>query len=200
MVKYVGKKRTRKSSGFKKAVTAIAKKAVMTVSETRTASIDSGAAGFGVNGLLSPIWANIVQGDAEQNRDGDEIRALGVRIRGLLYQNSSVITALQDYNVVRMVVASGKRPLTSGDFPTFKGTIDNDVMTVLHDSYINFSTTSRLRTINKYIKFNRKVLYQGIAVNKNELYFWFVPIGGTGLTTTTGNVLDVTFQPYFKDL
>lgn len=192
-------RKTKKSSGFKKAVTAIAKKAVMTTAETRTAQLPVNAS-FGVNGYLQPIWTNVVQGNAEENRDGDEIRTLGVRVRGLFYQSPTIITAQADYNVIRMVVASGKRPLTSGDFPTFKGTIDNDVMTVLSDTYITFTTQSRQRTINKYIKFNRKVLYQGTAVNKNELYFWFVPIGGTGLTTTAGDILDVTFQPYFKDL
>lgn len=199
IVKVAYKRKARKSSNFKKAVTAIAKKAVMTQSETRTAQLPVNQS-FGINGFLQPIWTNISQGNAEENRDGDEIRTLGVRIRGLFYQNTAIITALNDFNVIRMVVASGKRPLTSGDFPTFKGTIDNDVMTVLSDTYITFATTSRQRSINKYIKFNRKVLYQGGSVNKNELYFWFVPIGGTGLTTSTGDIVDVTFQPYFKDL
>lgn len=189
----------KKASGFRKTVTAIAKKAIMTQSETKTGAFEQNAA-FGVNGILQPVWNSIAQGDGQNNRDGDEIHALGVKLRGYVGQDTTIITGLRDANAVRMIVASGKRPLTSGDFPTFNGTIDSEVLTVLSDSYIQFDTTKTLRYFQKYIKFPRKVLYQGAAVNKNELNVWLVPFGGTGLTTTLGNVVRLTYQMYFKDL
>lgn len=191
-------RRYRKKSGFRKAVTAIAKKTLMTQSETKTGWFEQNAT-FGINGVLQSVWSSISQGDAQQNRDGDEIHSLGVKIRGYIGQ-STITAGTGDQNAVRVIIASGKRPLTSGDFPTFNGAIDPEVLTVLSDYYINFDTTKTMRYFQKYIKFPRKVLYQGAAVNKNELYVWLVPFGGGNIQTTTGNVVRLGYQMYFKDL
>lgn len=197
--KVMSKKPRRKASNFRKAVTAIAKKAVMNEAETKTGFVDWNLP-FGANGILLPIWTSVTQGDAQQNRDGDEIHSLGVRLRGIVQQAPGIITAEQDISGVRMIVAAGKRPLTSADFPIYKGAIDPEVLTVLSDRYINYATTKRGVWMSKYIKFPRKVLYQGAAVNKNELYVFLVPFGGTGLTTTTGYQVNMGVQLYFKDL
>lgn len=198
--KYSPKKRTRRSSNFKKAVTAIARKTVMKTAETKTAEILTSTA-FGVNGYKLDILGNIATGDGSSNRDGDEIRTLGVKIRGYIGQDPAIITAQQDFNAVRMMIVSAKgRLLTTGDMPGYKGTIDPEKMTVLVDKYINFNVNKRQQWFQKYVKFNRKVLYEGGGVNKNELYFWLAPFGGSGLTTTTGNFVNLSFQPYWKDL
>lgn len=193
-------RKTRKSSNFKKAVTAIAKRTVMRTAETKTADVLQNSP-FGVNGLKFDVWTNVAQGDGSNNRDGDEIRALGVKIRGQIGIDPAIITGAQDYNAVRMVVCLPKgRLLTTGDMPSFSGTIDPEKMTVLSDKYISFSTTKKATFFQRYIKFNRKVLYEGSAPNKNELYIWLIPLGGTGMTTTTGNYINVRHQLYWKDL
>lgn len=188
----------RKASGFRKAVATIAKKTLMRQSETKTGWFQQSTA-FGSNGTLQAVWSSVSQGDAQQNRDGDKIKALGVRIRGFIGQ-SGITAGTEDQNAVRVIIASGKRPLTSGDFPTWNGAIDQEIFNLHGDYYINFHTTKRLRYFQKYVKFNRDVLYQGAAVNKNELYVFCVPNGGGNLQTTTGNTLTLSYQMYFKDL
>lgn len=199
--KRYGRRRTfrkKRAGGFKKAVASIAKKAVMRQSETKTGWFQQNTS-FGSNGTLQAVWTSISQGDAQQNRDGDQINALGVRIRGYIGQ-SGITAGTEDQNACRVVIASGKRPLTSSDFPTWNGAIDQEIFNLHADYYINFDTTKRLRYFQKYVKFNRKVLYQGAAVNKNELYVWVVPNGGGNLQTTTGNTLALSYQLFFKDI
>lgn len=197
--KSVRRNRRRRASTFKKAVTAIAKKTIMRQSETKTGQLDWGGS-FGTTGVLNSIWSSVVQGDAQQNRDGDMIKALGVKMRGYIGQDPAVLTANPDFNVVRMIVASGKRPLTIADFPSYRGAIDPETLTVLYDGYINFSTTKRAKYFQKYIKFNRNVSYAGLNVNKNELYVYLIGFGGTGITGSTGNIVNISFQQYFKDI
>lgn len=195
------RKRTykRRASGFRKAVTAIARKATLSVAEHKYA-VGTSNNTFGVNGLLIPMFANITQGDGQANRDGDQIRSTGVLIRGQIGMDTTIITGLQDYNGVRVFVCSGKRPLTTGDMPGWKDAIDHERLNVLSDTYIQFSTTKRTLFFKKYIKFPRVIPYEGSVPNKNEMYLWVVPIGGTGITTTTGNFLNTTYHIGFKDV
>lgn len=198
-------RKTRKSSNFKKAVTAIAKKATMRVAETKTTNINV-LGSVGLNGTIDSVWSKIAPGDGQFQRDGDRIRALGVKLRGYLSIDPAVITSSQDHVVVRMVVFSGKRPITTvtDSALTYNGSVDPELLNILVDKFITFKIDGRTRTINKYIKFNRLVQY-GANVNvptKNELYIGFLPYQtfGTGLTTTTGVYLNYTMQPYYKDI
>lgn len=193
------RRKPRRASNFKKAVTAIAKKATMRLAEHKYAVLNSNQQ-FGANGLLVPMYAGVTQGDGQSNRDGDQIRSTGVTIRGYLAQDPTVITALQDFNGIRVMLVSGKRPLTTGDMPGYKDAIDKERLNVLQDYYVNFSTTKRNVFFKKYVKFPRVIPYEGATPNKNELYFWVVPIGGTGLTTTTGNFINVNYHIGFKDI
>lgn len=193
------RKYKKRASGFNKAVSTIAKRVVLNEAETKTGWFQQNSS-FGANGLLQSVWSSVTVGTGQQNREGDEIRSLGVRLRGYIQQVPGVITSEQDMVGIRMIVASGKRPLTSGDFPTYNGAIDSEIFNIVQDRYIQFSTTKRCQWLNKYIKFNRKVLFQGAAVNKNELYLFLVPFGGGGLTTTTGCQVNLGYQLYWKDI
>lgn len=192
-------RRRRRASNFKKAVRSIARKAIMTEAETKTGVLGWSTA-FGTNGTLLGIWSSVGQGTAQQNREGDEIRSLGIKMRGYVSQDPSTITAMQDANSVRMMIFTGKRPLTLTDVPNWQGAVDPETITVLQDFYVNFSTTKRYLYIQKYVKFNRKVKYALSAVNKNELYIACVGFGGTGMTATAGNFINVQIQQYFKDI
>lgn len=192
--------RRRRASGFKKAVRAIAKKAVMSQAETKTGVV-SQTTSFGSSGTFLPIWSTVSQGTAQNNREGDEIQSLGVKIRGHIRLEPTVITGLREWCGYRMMVVSGKRPLTSSDMPLFKGAVDPEVLTVHYDRYFKFSSTNYATFLNKYIKFKRNVKYAGATVAKNELYVWLVPIPeGTGLTTTTGYGAVLDYQQYYKDI
>lgn len=195
------RKRTykRRASGFKKAVTAIARKATMRLAEHKYA-VGTNNSQFGANGLFVPWFANVTQGDGQQNRDGDQIRSTGVLVRGFISQDLALITAGQDFNVCRMIICSGKRPLIASDMPGYKDAIDKEKFNVLSDTYVNFTTTKRCQWFTKYVKFNRVIPYEGSAPNKNELYLWLVPFGGTGLTTTTGMYANLNYHIGFKDI
>lgn len=184
---------------FQKAVTAIAKKTIMRTTEHKYAVVTQTQT-FGTNGFLTSLYGNVVQGDGQQNRDGDQIRSTGVTIRGRLSIEPTVITSNQDFATVRMLVVSGKRPLTSGDMPGFRDPIDYERLNVHVDKYINFSTTKRCVWMRRYIKFQRVIPFEGFSPNKNELYVWFIPIGGSSPTTTTGFTSEVTYHIGFKDL
>lgn len=195
----------RRASGFKKAVSSIAKRVVMRQSETKTASV-GWTTNFGTNGAWytvngGGIWSSIVQGDAQNNRDGDTVRSLGVKIRGRINIDSNTFTGLREYASYRMLICTGKRPLTSGDMPSYQGTIDPEVLTVLSDTYHKLSNDSFINPVNKYVKFSRLVRYNGLVAIKNDLHVFIIPVPiGTGLTTTAGYGLQIEFQPYFKDI
>lgn len=190
-----------KRSNFKKAVTAIAKRAVMTQAETKTAVVTHNVS-YGSSGTFSGgLWNAITQGTAQQNRIGDEITSLGIKIRGINLLDPSVVTGGREHSGVRMMVVSGKRPLTSGDMPQFKGAVDPEALTVLYDKYIKFNTTNLAHFLNRYIKFKRVVKYAGAVPTRNEIYVWLIPAPvGTGLTTTTGYSCNIDFQLYYKDV
>lgn len=191
-----------KRTGFKKAVTAIAKKAVMTIAEPKFGVVGVNT-NFGVNGVFAPMWTNVQQGVGQNQRDGDEVRSTGINIRGNIMINPGVITTNRDYVAVRFLIVSGKRPLTSVDMPGFRDAIDREKLNVHYERYINFSTTKGCYYFRKYLSYNRKILFEGTAVNKNELYFWMIPndaSGGTQLTTTTGCKVELQNHLGFKDI
>lgn len=197
--------RKRRPTGFKKAVSTIAKKVVMRQAETKTANASwttafgSGGTFYSING--GGLWSSITQGDAQQNRDGDRVKSLGVRVRGRVNIDGGVITAGRQYCGFRLLICTGKRPLTSGDMPTFVGTIDPDVITVISDTYHKLNEDNWMKILNKYVKFQRTVIYNGLVAIKNDLYIWVVPSPlGTGLGLNTGYGLNLEFQPYFKDI
>lgn len=190
-----------KRSGFKKAVTAIAKKAIMTEAETKTGVVTH-SSNFGTNGYFATnTWAAIGQGSAQQNRVGDEIRALGVRVRGHIQIDPAVITGNRELIGYRLLIVAGKRPLTVADMPTFRGATDPEVLTVLSDKYYKYSSINFANFMNRYIKFNRVIKYTSGAVTKNELYMFFIPAPlGTGITLNTGYALSLEMQLYYKDV
>lgn len=192
-------RRPRRASNFKKAVTAIAKKATMRLAEHKYA-VGTNTANLGANGLLIPMYANVTQGDTQNSRDGDQIRSTGVTIRGFIQQDPTIITARQSDNAVRMLICSGKRPLTTGDMPGYKDAIDKETLNVISDRYVQFSSTKTTNWFVKYVKYQRVIPFQGTGVNKNELYLWLVPYGGTGLTTTAGNYINLNYHLGFKDI
>lgn len=202
---FIARKRSTKSSGFKKAVTAIAKKTVMAQAETKTASISVSAA-CGTSGNVVDVWSKIGQGDNQNNRDGDRIKALGIKIRGYVATDPGFVTTNQDNILVRMLVLSGKRPLTTiTDMGlTYNGTVDSELLNVHQDSLFTFKLDGRTRVLNKYIKFNRNILYNpnSNTPSKNELYVVFLPFQTVtaGMTTGSGLYLNYIIQPYFKDL
>lgn len=191
----------KKKSEFTKAVTAIAKKAVMTEAETKTGVIIYSGL-FGTNGYFSSnLWSSIAQGTAQQNRVGDEIRALGVRVRGHVQIDPAIITANRELVGYRLLIVAGKRPLTVADMPSFRGATDPEVLTVLSDRYYKYSSTNFANFLNRYIKFNRVIKYTSGNVTKNELYMFFIPGPlGTGITLNTGYALSLEAQVYYKDV
>lgn len=198
------RKRTyrKKSTGFKKAVTAIAKKAVNRQAETKTGTLSLGVA-YGTAGYLYDLWGAVAQGIGQNNRIGDQVHALGMKIRGRINMDSATITANQDYNGVRMLIVAGKRPLTIGDFSTvsWNGPIDPELMTVLEDRVVQFQTTKRCVYFSKYVKLNRTFKYDANgSITNRPVYVYFCSVGGTGLLTNSGNNSDLTFQRYFKDI
>lgn len=195
----------RRATSFKKAVSTIARKVVLRQAETKTGfatwnqSIGSNGVMYSVNG--GGVFSSIQQGTAQQNRIGDEITVLGVKLRGHVLLEPAIITANREFSGFRMLVVSGKRPLTSGDMPGFRESIDPDRMTVISDRYYKLDSNNLAVFLNKYIKFKRHVKYSGSVAIKNDLYIWIVPAPlGTGLTTTTGYSIVVDMQPYFKDV
>lgn len=195
----------RRASGFKKAVSTIARKVVMRQAETKTGSTawvpTFGSAGtfLSVNG--GGLWSSVVQGAAQQNREGDVIKSMGFKIRGTILADSATITAGRELLGLRVLICTGKRPLTSGDMPTFRGTIDPDVITVISDRYYTFTSDNLKKFFNMYVKFPRRIQYSGNVAIKNDAYIWVVPSAyGTGLGLNTGYVGSIEFQTYFKDI
>lgn len=186
-------------TGFKKAVTKIAKRVVANQTETKTGSIAAGTT-FGTTGALIDVWGGLAKGTDQNQRVGDEVHALGMRIRAKIGQDPAIITALQDYNSVRMMVVVGKRPLTAADFPSMFGGIDPEVMTVLRDQYVNFATTKRQRHISLYVKLNRKVKWDSAgSITHNPIYIFLRGEGGTGLLAGSGDIFSHDVQRFYKD-
>lgn len=195
------RKYKKRTTGFKKAVTAIAKRAVMTEAETMTGVITH-SVNFGANGTFTGgIFQPIAQGTAQNNRIGDQIRSLGIKIRGQVNLDPNFITGNKEFTGYRMMVVAGKRPLTSSDMPQFKGAVDPEALTVLVDRYYKFSSTNLATFLNKYVKFKRVIKYAAGVPTRNELYVWFIPgPSGVGLTTTTGYTVNIDIQSYWKDV
>lgn len=201
-----GKKRVyrKKSTGFKKSVAKIAKSVLNKESETKTGTINWNSA-IGTNGYINTVWKSISKGDDQESRDGDRIHALGMKWRGSLWCDDAYITAKQDSVLYRLIVFTGKRPISSITDAglTWNSTIDPERLTVLYDRLHHFNLDGRAHMINKYFKFNRKVLYELGNVNKNELLVCILPANanaGTGMTATNGLYLASTVQFYFKDV
>lgn len=197
--------RKRRATGFKKAVSSIAKKVVMRQAETKTAATPWAPA-FGSTGTFlsfngGGLWSSITQGDGQQNRDGDVIKTLGFKMRGYVQLDPTTVTAGRELTGIRVLICTGKRPLTSGDMPTFRGTIDPDVINVISDRYYSFSSDNYKKFFNQYIKVQRKVNYVGNVAVKNDVYVMIIPSPlGTGLTTLAGYASSIEFQTYFKDI
>lgn len=198
--------RKRRATGFKKAVSKIARKVVLREAETKTGAT-SWSANFGASGVFysvngGGIWSSVTQGTGQSNRIGDAIKSLGVKARGYVSLVDTTITAGREYCGFRMVICTGKRPLTSGDMPqNIKQQIDPEVVTVLSDTMHKVDSQSWLKLLNKYIKFRRNVHYSGNVAIKNDLYIWLIPVPlGTGLTTSAGYTAQIDFQVYFKDV
>lgn len=191
----------KRKSNFRKAVTAIAKKAVMTEAETMTGVITHNV-NFGANGTFTGgIFQPILPGTGQNNRVGDEIRSLGIKFRGHVLADPNVITGNIAYTGYRLMVVAGKRPLTSGDMPQFKGSVDPEALTVLYDRYYKFNSNSPANFLNKYISFKRVIKYAAGVPTRNELYIWLIPSPlGVGLTTTTGYTVNMDIQQYWKDV
>lgn len=194
-----------RTSGFKKAVSAIAKKAVLRISETKT-GVFSNNLTYGSSGTLfgavgGGLATSIGQGVQQNQRVGDQIRFIGLKIRGFQGIDPTVVTAQQGLCGMRVLVVAGKRPLTSADMPVFKGACDPEILTVISDRYHKLTSNNFGVFMNQYIKFHRNINYVGSAAVKNELYLWLIPAPyGTGLTTTTGYAANLDVQMYWKDL
>lgn len=196
-------RRRYKRSGFAKKVSAIARKSVMRMAETKTGNLPYFASQFGSNGLFGPgIWSALTQGTAQNQRVGDKVQAVGVKFRGYINVDTAVFTTAitQSQTGFRLLVVSGKRLLTSGDMPSYSGFIDPEVLTVHHDSYIRIGNQSTVLTINKYIKFRRNIQYSGGTAVKNDLWAFIIPPPVGPLTTTTGYGSNVNAQLYYKDI
>lgn len=199
LVKYVPKTRKRRS-GFRKAVARIARKVVRGQAETKTGSL-SISQNFGTNGALHDLWTTMALGVNQNQRIGDQVRALGVKIRGVLAMDTTIITGLQDANSIRFMVVSSKRPLVLADLPGWNGGTDPELYTVLHDRYINFATNKRYVYFQKYIKYNRKLDWDSSGVQtNNHMYIYAVPYGGTGLLAGSGDQMNLNVQRYYKDI
>lgn len=201
-----GKKRVykKKSTTFKKSVARIAKSVLNSESETKTGTINWNSA-IGTNGYINTVWKSIAQGDGQSNRDGDKIHALGMKWRGSLWCDDTVITAKQDSVLYRLIVFSAKRPVSTITDAglSWNSTVDTELINVISDRIMHFNLDGRAHTFTRYIKFNRKVYYELGNVNKGELYVCILPANanaGTGMTATTGLYLASTVQPYFKDV
>lgn len=190
----------KRSSKFKKAVTAIAKRTIMSQTETKTNAVALNN-NFGTGGILTDLWSPITTGATQANRVGDEIKALGVRVRGLFEQTPGAITANASQNGIRVMFVAGKRPLVIGDMPSMRSSVDPEVITVLKDFYINFDTTKTAKWFNFYVKMNRLVRYDpaGNAI-RCPLYMYTVSDGGTGILVSSGNGYSLQIQRYWKDL
>lgn len=197
------KRRVRRSA-FRKSVAKIAKNVVMRQSETKTGDISYTSA-FGTNAYFRGIFTNITRGDSQTNREGDVLKSLGVRIRGYVLCDPSVITSSEDTYLFRFLVFSTKRPittLTDGGL-SWNGGIDPEKITVYHDSLRSFKKDGRTIVINKWVSYKRNVLYEPSTdtVNKNELYFALIPYSSYGaqLTASTGMYINWVVQPKWKD-
>lgn len=194
-----------RSTGFRKSVAKIAKTVCRRQAETKTGTLNWNSA-IGTNGYFNNVWKNVLQGDAQENRDGDRIHALGVKWRGSLWCDDVYITAKQDSVLYRLIVFSSKRPISTITDAglSWNSTVDPEKITVLSDNLYHFNLDGRAHMINRYIKFNRKVLYElTSSVTKNELYVCILPANanaGTGMTTTNGLYLASTVQFYFKEM
>lgn len=207
LVKYVPKtRRSRRprAIAFRRSVAKIAKRTLMRQAETKTGTINWNSA-IGTNGYINTVWKSILQGDGQSNRDGDKIQALGMKWRGSLWCDDTVITAKQDSVLYRLVVFSAKRPVSTITDAglSWNSTVDPELINVISDKIYHFNLDGRAHTFERYIKFNRKVYYELGNVNKGELYVCILPAlanAGTGMTTTNGLYLASTVQPYFKDI
>lgn len=207
MVKYVPRRRYKKrASGFKKAVTTIAKRVVMRQTETREFD-RTFQASIGSNGFFQGLWTSISRGDTAADRDGDVIKTLGMKWRGSLVVDPSVITAGQeDFIQTRIMLISSKRPLTSITDAglSWNGGTDNEKINVHYDRMVSWDKQKRNLCLNKYLKYQRNVKYEPLtnSVIQGELYLVIIPrvVAGTpGMTATSGLYLDSIAQGYFKD-
>lgn len=207
MVKYVPK-RPKRSSGFRKAVTKIAKKTLMGNSETKQ-RIENANLPFGINGLMLPsnaangLFNGIIQGTSSASRIGDRIKVTGVKLRYNVYIDPAVITAQRENCAVRLVIATNKQDqLTTGDMPTYMGVVDPEKVTVLYDKYIRLSSLQWNYPLSKYVKFNRIARFSGVQCIGKNLYVWMVPnnINQTGITTTTGWRCEGNAEILYKDV
>lgn len=192
----------KRASGFKKAVSSIAKRVVNRQAETKTGAL-AVSVNFGTNGTLTDLWGTLAQGSGQNQRIGDQVHAQSMTFRGYVAIDTGVITGAYDRNSVRMLVVAGKRPLTNADFTSFspQTAIDHELMTVLVDKPINFATTKTLVYFHKRIKLNRTFKYDSSgAITNRPVYLFVVPQGGTGILAGTGNSINFQVQRYFKDV
>lgn len=189
---------------FRKAVSAIAKRVVLRQCETKTYSY-SIANGIGSNGIIYSFFKQIAQGAAQNQRIGDRVKAMSLRLRGYLSIDNAVITSNEDSVACRVVFFSAKRPIASvtDSGLTYNSVVDPELLNVLSDRYVTFKKDGRSRWMQKYIKFPRVVSYNptGSDPSKNELYLVIIPYSTmvTGLTTTTGMSFNTYAQLYWKD-
>lgn len=204
----IRKKRTyrKKATTFKKTVSAIAKKAVMRVAETKT-NIATFNTNFGASGVLhfpagGGCFSNVSQGTGQTQRIGDRISAIGLRLRGQVHVDPSFVSAGYQFSGFRMLLVAGKRPLTSGDMPQFRGPIDPEILTVVSDRYYKLSADNFSIFFNKWVSFKRIVHFAGSVATKNDLYLWIIPnpTQQTGLTTLAGYTVNMELQTYYKDV
>lgn len=186
------------SSALKKTVQAITKKTLKRAVETKNRVLVNTTT-FGSSSWSTPLYVNVAQGADSVNRIGDKITAVGVKWRGWVGMDPAIITTNRSFAAVRLMFVSGKRPLTSGDMPTFKGQIDPEIMTVHYDKYINFTDTDLCKYFQLWIPYKKNVLFAGGQPTKNELYMFMIPDAKSGLTTTTGFNSDGNLQLYWKD-
>lgn len=205
VTRYVRRRRYKRPSRFRKAVSAIAKKAVLRMDETKIAvtnhTVNFGSSGHclvtnATRGLLN----DVVTGTLSQQRIGDQIRLQGIKFRFNIYIDPGIYTAQREFAGFRILLVSNKNDqLLTSDFPTYTSTIDPEKMTVLMEKYVKLSGTNWSYTFNKYLKYDRLIRYVATNAIKN-VYFWVVPSPlGTGLGLSTGYSLSGTQEVYYKD-
>lgn len=199
------KKRT---GGFKKAVTQIAKKTLMRNSENKIGVHTFSGTNFGTSGLLltsngaNGLFNGIVQGTSSAGRIGDKIHVRGVKFRVPIEIDPTIVTARRENLTWRVILATNKQDqLTSGDFPSFTGTTDPEKLTILSDRYHASSSTRWTKMFTPYLKFNRVARFSGVQCIGKNLYMWIIPSTlPTGATTTTGYAVSGSVEIYFKDV
>lgn len=199
--------RRKRPSTFRKAVSTIAKRVVLRQSETKTAEYTHPTSATGTNGSFFAYWKQVVQGDSQNNRDGDRIHALGIKFRSFIYVNSSLVSAANtDAVYYRLVIFSAKRPIgsiTDSGLDYYKA-VDPELLNIHYDRLHSFDNSKRVHCFQRYIKFNRIVQYNpsGGECSKNELYAVLLPQQtiAAGLTAGDGVAWNCKVQLYWKDL